>query len=102
MGVTNISNLNDGTAVSPEEIAASDAQHIEDAYADRSTRIELEQTFAESREEIDAKHAKAVEQATTRRDNAHKKNLEKRQSAYEKAGLNPNGSDPRGREQAVL
>ncbi len=35
-------------------------------------------------------------------DNAHAKNLKKRTDVLEKAGLNPDGSDPRGREQGVL
>lgn len=103
MGITEVQDLVDnGQPVSPEEIAAADAEHIENAYVDRHTRVELEDTFAKEREAIDAKAAKAIAQAEERRRNAHSKNLEKRNKAYESAGLNPNGSDPRGREQAVL
>ncbi len=103
MGITDLEELvKKGEPVSQQEIDAAEAEHVENAYKDRNNRVEVEQTFAESREEIDAKYQKAVETATQRRDNAHAKNLKKRTDVLEKAGLNPDGSDPRGREQGVL
>lgn len=103
MGITDLEELvKKGEPVSQQEIDAAEAEHVENAYEDRSTRVEVEQTFAESREAIDAKYAKAIALAEERRTNAHKRELEKRTKALEKVGLNPNGSDPRGREQGVL
>jgi hypothetical protein len=103
MGITDLTELvNKGEPVSQQEIDAAEAEHIENAYTDRSTRVEVEETYAVSREEIDAKYAKAVSTAEERRANAHARNLKKRTDALEKVGLNPNGSDPRGREQGVL
>ncbi len=103
MGITELTALVEkGEPVSQQEIDAAEAEHVENAYENRNTRAEVEQTYAEAREEIDTKYAKAVANADERRINAHAKNLKKRTDALEKVGLNPNGSDPRGREQDVL
>jgi len=103
MGITHLEELVEkGEPVSQQEIDAAEAEHVENAYRDRNTRAEVEETFALNREEIDAKHAKSLSNAEERRRNAHAKNQEKRTKALEKEGLNPNGSDPRGREQDVL
>ena len=103
MGIAHLEELVEkGEPVSQQEIDAAEAEHVENAYKDRNTRVEVEDTFAETREEIDAKYAQAIANAEKRRDNAHAKNFEKRTKTLEKEGLNPKGSDPRGREQGVL
>jgi hypothetical protein len=103
MGITDLTELVDkGEPVSQQEIDAAEAEHVENAYADRNTRADVEQMFAEQWEEIDAKYQIALSNAMQRRENALTKNREKRTKALEKVGLNPDGSDPRGREQGVL
>jgi len=103
MGIADLEELVDkGEPVSQQEIDAANAEHVENDEVERHTRADVEQTFAEAREEIDAKYMKALVAAAERRDNALSKNLKKRTDALEKVGLNPNGSDPRGREQGVL
>lgn len=67
-----------------------------------ATRAEVEQKFAEAREEIDARYAKKVETAEEQRLQQHSRNLEKREDAFGRVGLNPNGSDPHDRPQAVV
>jgi len=103
MGINDLKELVDsGEPVTQEDIAKAEAEHAENAYAARNTRAEVEQDYAESLEETEAKYAKAIALAEERRDNALAKNLKKRTTALEKVGLNPNGSDPQGREQGVL
>lgn len=103
MGIAHVEKLVEkGEPVSQQEIDAAQLEHFENDDKARYTRVEFEDMFAETREEIDAKYAKALSNAEQRRDNAHAKNMEKRTKALEKEGLNPDGSDPRGREQGVL
>jgi len=103
MGITELEELvKKGEPVSQQEIDAASAEHLENDTESRYVRSDVEQTFAEAREDIDAKYMKALATAAERRDNALSKNLKKRTDVLEKVGLNPNGSDPRGREQGVL
>ena len=83
-------------------IEKSDAKF---AAADREigiTRSEVEERFAREREEIDAKCAKKVETAEEQRVAQQSRNLERREDALGRVGLNPDGSNPAGRPQAVV
>jgi len=103
MGITNVQDLvDDGKPVSPEELDAHREALAAEARESFETRAEVEMDFATNRERIDAQYAEAVAKAIDRRDKAHAKNLDKRTNALEKVGLNPNGSDPRGRAQGTL
>jgi hypothetical protein len=83
-------------------IAESDAEHVAADQEMVGTRSEIEQRFAEAREEIDARYAAKVQRAEEQRVEQHSKNLEKKQDALGRGGLNPDGSDPRSRPQAVV
>ncbi len=67
-----------------------------------TTRAEVEQKFADARDEIDAKYLSKVQRAEQQRNEQHSKNLEKRQDALGKVGLNPDGSNPHARPQATI
>lgn len=102
MGISNLKKLvDDGQPVSPEEVDAHQESLRAEAAAEPETRSDVEMDFATSRDDIDAKFADKVAKATEVRDNAHKKNVEKREKTLEKVGLNPNGSIPRDREPAA-
>lgn len=103
MGIADLKELVDkGEPVSQQEIDDAAAEHVKNDNEQRYPRNDIEQAFAETREEIDAKYMKAMNTAGEKRDAAHEKNLKKRTDALEKVGLNPNGSNPQGREQGVL
>lgn len=89
-------------AAQRQSIAESDASYVTVDREISETRAEVEQRFAEAREEIDARYVKKVETAEEQRVQQHSKNLEKREDALGKAGLNPNGSVPHSRPQAVV
>lgn len=93
---------NESAAKQRSLIAKSDAEHVATDQEVFATRGEVEQKFAETRDEIDSKYAKKVEAAEDQRVQQHSKNLEKREDALGRVGLNPDGSDPRGRPQAVV
>jgi len=82
------------------QIAKSDAEHVATDREVFTTRAEVEEKFANARDEIDSKCARKVEAAEEQRVQQHTKNLEKREDSLGRVGLNPDGSDPRGRPQA--
>jgi len=98
----NQEQTNEEAAQRSSQIAENDAKYVAADSKIFATRAEVAQKFADARDEIDSKYAKKVEAAEEQRIQQHSKNLEKREDAMGRVGLNPNGSDPQGRPQAVV
>jgi metal-dependent amidase/aminoacylase/carboxypeptidase family protein len=103
MGISNLKDLvDDGQPVSPEEIDAHHQKLADEAKQSFETRAEVEMSYASDRDDNEEKYQAKLIKAQEQRERAHKRNLEQRDKALEKLGLNPNGSDPRERPQGIF